>query len=171
LALHDISNKDLAMVYLSPSHYRNAFEEVLDLRKFQISHSPTAGLECQEKNGKLFLRNMTPSTPGAKIRAWRSRLRDARLIQVNDTVVSTIKDLTNAIAQLSSDNAKSCTLLLAHSELRDGLVETGIPQINVDQLHRRYDFQDIFTMSQEEFDAWFAKLPRWFYDVVDAGGV
>lgn len=159
------------MVYLAPSHYRNAFEEVLDLRKFKLSMSSTAGLICQEKNGHLILRDMARSTPGARIRAWRSRLRNAQLIKIDDTPVSTIADIENVFRSLCDLGRSSCTLLLAHSELKDGLVETGIPQINVDQLHRRYDFQDIFIMTQEEFDAWFAKLPRWFYDIVEAGGV
>ena len=68
---NDISQKDVEMVYLSPSPYNDAFEEVLDLRR------PTAGIICEEKSSKLFLREMQKSTPAAKIRAWRSRLRSA----------------------------------------------------------------------------------------------
>lgn len=171
ISQHEISNKDLQMVYLSPHAFKNSFEEVLDLRKYTSSMSPTAGLLCKESNGRLYFRDAEPSTPAAKIRAWRSRLRGAWLIQVNDTPVSTMTDLRSVMSSLLDSKSKHCTLLMAHSELKDGLVETGIPQVNIDQMHRRYDFQDTFAMTQEEFDDWFARLPRSFYDVVDEGGV
>jgi hypothetical protein len=51
---HDISKKDLELVYLSPSPYHNAFEEVLDLSRYNPTISPTAGIICEEKSSKLF---------------------------------------------------------------------------------------------------------------------
>jgi hypothetical protein len=73
--------------------------------------------------------------------------------------------------RLADNNAPTCRLLLAHSEIKHGLVETGIPQINADQLNHRYSFDHIDVMTQEEFDSWFARLPRCMYDLVDEGGV
>jgi hypothetical protein len=64
---NDILRKDVEMVYLSPSPYNNAFEEVLDLRRYNPTISPTAGIVCEEKSSKLFLREMQTSTPAAKI--------------------------------------------------------------------------------------------------------
>jgi hypothetical protein len=168
---HDISHRDLDMVYLSPSSYNNAFEEVLDLRRFDPLSSPTAGLECILKDNKLILTGMTPSSPAAKIRAWRSRIRGARLLEIESTPVSSIDDITTCLLRLAATGSKQCRLLFAHSALRDGLVETGIPQINVDQLNNRFSFQDIDVMTQEQFDRWFSSLPTSFYELVDAGGV
>jgi hypothetical protein len=50
-------------------------------------------------------------------------------------------------------------------------VETGIPQINADQLNHRYFFDRIDVMTQEEFDLWYVRLPRCMYDLIDEGGV
>jgi hypothetical protein len=86
---HDITSKEMEMVYLSPSPYNNAFEEVLDLRRYNPTISPTAGIVCEEKSSRLFLKEMQKSTPAAKIRAWRSRLRGARILAVDGVSVST----------------------------------------------------------------------------------
>ena len=85
--------------------------------------------------------------------------------------VTTVDELTLIFQQLPVTKASTCTLLLAHSEIKNGHVETGIPQINVDQLNHRYSFDDIDVMTQEQFDLWFAQLPRCMYDLVDEGGV
>jgi hypothetical protein len=50
-------------------------------------------------------------------------------------------------------------------------VETGIPQINVDQLNHRFSLRDTDVMTQEQYDRWFASLPSSFYEIVDDGGV
>ena len=168
---HDISSRDLEMVYMSPSHYNDSFEEVLDLRRFDLRTSSTAGLKCQETSGKLFLRDMKPSTPAARIRAWRSRLRDAWLIAVDGAPVSSVRDLEAELLRAKQNDRTSCRLLFAHSAIRDGLVEEGIPQVNVDQLNNRHDLHRIEVMTQTQFDQWFASLPPVFYEVVKEGGV
>ena len=117
------------------------------------------------------MRDIVKSTPAAKIRAWRSRLRHAWLIQVNDTPVHSLDDVTNALLIAASKGKSTCTCLFAHSAIKEGLVETGIPQVNIDQLNHRYSLQDIHTMSQAEYDQWFASLPTCFYEVVREGGV
>jgi hypothetical protein len=66
---HDISKKDMMMIYLSPHPFRNSFEEEFRLRLYDCNKYPTAGLVCEHKNGRLYLRDIMPSTPGAKIRA------------------------------------------------------------------------------------------------------
>jgi hypothetical protein len=62
-------------------------------------------------------------------------------------------------------------MLLEHSAIQEGLVETGIPQVNVDQLNSRFAFADTGVMTQEQFDRWFSSLPSSFYGLVDEGGV
>jgi hypothetical protein len=57
---------------MSPCPYFDAFEEEIDLRKFDITKHRTAGLD-----GCLILGGMAPSTPGAKITHWRTRLKAA----------------------------------------------------------------------------------------------
>jgi hypothetical protein len=60
---------------------------------------------------------------------------------------------------------------MAHSAIRDGLVETGIPLVNADQLNHRYLFDRIDVMTQDEFVRWFASLPGHLYKVIESGGV
>jgi len=171
MAQHDITQKDMAMVFLSPFPFHDSFEETFLLRYFNPQKHPTAGMICTERNGRVYLSNIAPSTPAAKLRAWRSRLRGAWIIKVNDTIISSIQDLNRTLLHCAATNATRCTLLMAHSAIRDGLVETGIPQINADQLNHRHSFDHIDVMTQDEFDRWFASLPRCLYDVVESGGV
>jgi hypothetical protein len=50
-----------------PSPHHDAFDKVIDIRRFDIAKYPTAGLSLLEKNGRLILAHMSPSTPGAKL--------------------------------------------------------------------------------------------------------
>jgi hypothetical protein len=167
----DISRKDLMMVYLSPHPFRDSFEEEFRLRLYNHQKHPTAGLICSMHNGRLYLQDILPGTPAAKIRAWRSRLKGAWLIKVDDEEVCTTDQISTIMKRLADRKATTCRLLLAHSDLKHGQIETGIPQINADQLNQRYSFDRIDVMSQEEFDLWFARLPRCMYDIVNEGGV
>lgn len=167
---HDITQKDMMMVYMSPHPYQDSFEEEFRLRYYNHEKLPTAGLVCIERNGRLYLQNIQPSTPAAKIRAWKIRIRNAWLIKVDNEEVHSVADIERIMARLSQSKAPRCTLLMAHSELKDGLTETGIPQINVDQLNYRYSFKRIDVMTQQEFDEWFSRLPRCMYELVEDGG-
>ncbi len=75
------------------------------------------------------------------------------------------------MARLASTKSPTCRLLLAHSKLKDGLVESGIPQVNIDQLNHRYNFEDIHVMTHEQFDSSYACLPRHLYNLMEEGGV
>jgi hypothetical protein len=77
----------------------------------------------------------------------------------------------NSLIPVKDSGATTCTLLLAHSAIKDGLVESGIPQVNIDQLNNRHSLMSIEVMTQEQFDNWFANLPRCFYELVNEGGV
>jgi hypothetical protein len=171
MAKHDITSRDMAMVFLSPSPFHDSFEEIIQLRYFDPHRHPTAGMVCTERNGRVYLSNIDASTPAAKIRAWRSRLRGAWIIKLNDVIITSIKDVQRALLTCANTKAKQCTLLMAHSAIRDGLVETGIPQINADQLNHRHSFDRVDVMTQDEFDRWFISLPRELYTVVESGGV
>jgi hypothetical protein len=65
-----LSKKDMAMVYMSPDPYFEAFKEVIDFRKFNLSKHCTAGLCLSHLDGRLYLEGMMPGTPGAKIPCW-----------------------------------------------------------------------------------------------------
>jgi hypothetical protein len=60
---------------------------------------------------------------------------------------------------------------MAHSAIPDGLVETGIPQVNIDMLNNRHSLMSVDVMTQEQFDNWFGNLPKCFYETINEGGV
>ena len=64
---YNVDNSCIAMVYMSPSHYHDAFDEVMDIRRCDFTKCPTAGMSLLEQNGRLILAHMFPGTPGAKI--------------------------------------------------------------------------------------------------------
>ncbi len=137
----------MAMIYVSPDPYGRAFEEEIDLRKFDITTHRSVGLCFFEKNGCLLLASMAPSTPGARIPRWRTCLRGAWLIEIDGTPVSTIKDAQATFARLASHKTPSCTLLFSHPEVTPDISNKGIPimstsdfsQLTHDQLNNRVD--------------------------------
>ncbi len=112
-----ISKKDMAMIYMSPDPYHEAFEEVLDIRRFDLSKHRTAGLCLANHDGRLILGGMTPSTPGAKIPRWRTRIKDAWLIKVGPDLVHTIKDAQDAFERQSAAGLASIPLLFSHPKI------------------------------------------------------
>jgi len=73
----NIGVQDMMMVYMSPDPYHDAFDQSVDLRKFDLSKHATGGLSLYERDGRVHLASIAPSTPAARIHAWRTRLRGA----------------------------------------------------------------------------------------------
>jgi hypothetical protein len=86
-------------------------------------------------------------------------------------MITSISDIEQALLRAKNDGQRSCTILMAHDAIRDGFVETGIPQINVDQLNGRHTMLNIEVMTQAQYDRWFASLSRCFFELIEDGGV
>ncbi len=157
------------MIYVSLNPYSSAFEEELDLHKFDITTHCSAGLCFFEKNERLLLASMAPSTPGARIPRWRTCLRGAWLLEINGTPFLTIKDAHATFAYLASKNKPSYTLLFSHPEITPDISNKGLPvmlksdfsQLTHDQLNNRVDLIE---------DSLRVKRMRQ-YNVVDSGNV
>jgi hypothetical protein len=140
-----VSAADVAQIYMSPTPYNDAFEELMDLRKFDCTHHRTAGMNFLSQDNRLILAFMAPSTPGARIPRWRTRLRGAWLLSVDGTPVHSITDMQQAFHSLSICWASSCVLLFAHPKISHGLSNRGLPllrrdqftQLSIDQLSNR----------------------------------
>jgi hypothetical protein len=154
---------------MSPSPYHDAFDEVLDIRKCDFSKHLTAGLSLLEHNGRLILAHMAPSTPGAKVPRWRTRLRGAWLIKIDDKSVNTIEDARKVFATLSEKGAPSAHLLFAHPEVRPDILRRGLPIISSEpfsllthaQLNDRWEFSTVTSH--------LSKTPT--YDLIESGEV
>jgi hypothetical protein len=159
----------MAMVYMSPSPYHDAFDEVMDTRKCDFSKYPTAGMSLMEHNGRLILAQMSPGTPGAKIPCWHTRLRGAWLIKIADKSVTTIDDAQKVFETLSATGATSAHLLFARPEVRSDISFRGLPIISSEpvsllthaQLNDRWEFSMVASH--------LSKKPT--YDLVNSGEV
>jgi hypothetical protein len=104
----------MAMVYMSPDPYFEAFEETIDLQQFDLATYWTTGLCLAAHNGQLFLGSMKPGTPGAKIPCWRSRIKGAWLIKIDDALVSTSNEVHAVFKATSNKGIPSIWLLFSH---------------------------------------------------------
>ena len=164
-----MSNGHAWMIYMSPSPYHDAFDKVIDIQHFDFAMHPTAGLSLLEKDGQLILAHMSPSTPGAKIPQWCTRLHGAWLIKIADQTVWTIDDARKTFEKLSASGAPSTHLLFAHPEIRPDISRRGLPIVSSEpfsllthaQLNDRWEFSTVAAHLQ--------KMPT--YDLADSGEV
>jgi hypothetical protein len=94
---------------------------------------------------------MTPSTPGAKIPRWQSRLKGAWLIKIGDTIVTAVKDAQLAFARESTTNPGHVTLLFLHPEVCPDISYNGLPIMSsalfsqhvYNQINKRCNFSTV----------------------------
>jgi hypothetical protein len=130
----------LEQVYFSSHCFGHTFEDSFSYSGSATLLHPTAGLDLELRNDWVYITNITPGTPCAKIPRWRTRLRNTWFTQVNDNPIASLDDATRAFSTLPHCSRGTCTLTLASAELRDGLTEDGIPQISLDQMNPRHFF-------------------------------
>ncbi len=136
---------------MSPDLYFEAFEECIDLRRFNLAMHRTAGLCLAAHNGRLFLGAMKPSTPGAKIPCWRSCIKGAWLIKIDDVLVSTIDEAQATLEAASTKGVPMIWLLFLHPEFRQDVSHAGLPIVSLapfsqqihDQMTKRWDFTTV----------------------------
>jgi hypothetical protein len=139
---YSIGKEDMAMIYISPDPFYGAFEEELDLRKFDLSQHSTAGMNFFAKDQRLFLALMAPGTPGARIPRWHTQIRGAWLIAIDGTQLTTLADAQSIFCRLSQDH-----FLFLHPEITPDIASSGLPimsksdfpQLAHDQLNNRVD--------------------------------
>ena len=117
----------MVMVYMSPDPYHDAFEQTVDLRKWDLSQHATGGLCLSERDGRVHLTSISPGSPAARIHGWRTRLRGAWLITVDNATISSTDDVIQAFARLRVEASPRVTLLFSHPEVRPVLSHDGIP--------------------------------------------
>ena len=124
---------------MSHDPYAAEFTRTIDLRGHTPTSHSAAGLAFvpNPKDKRLTLHHIKPGTCAAKIPRWRSECRGAWLKAINGKTVETLQDVNEAFEALLSEKAKTCEITLAHPEIKHGLTEDGIPQVNLDQLNPR----------------------------------
>ncbi len=117
----------MAQVYISPSPYNDACEEVLDLWKFNIDKHRSAGMSFIMQDRRLILGAMVPSTPGAWVPRWQTRIKGAWLISIDNTPVSSITDVQDVFQRLYTNGVTGCSLLFSHPDISHGLSRQVVP--------------------------------------------
>ena len=130
-----ITEKDMVPVYFSPDPYYQAFDERLDMRRYDAYNKPAGGMVFAIADDRLTLWDILPSSPTAKVPVCRTRILGTWLHKVGATPVTTEKEVVTALTALSVENATHCTLVFLHPEVSQGLTNTGIPQINLDPMN------------------------------------
>ena len=142
-----IGPHDMATIYMSPDPYGQAFEQEIDLHKWDLTTHCTAGMCLLEKNGRLLLASIDASTPAAWIARWSTHLRGAWLVSINGTPVETITDVSTTLAQHTM-SPHPCILVFSHPETSPDISNIPImckedfSQFTHDQLNNRLDLTD-----------------------------
>ncbi len=165
-----IGQEAMDMIYMSPDPFHDSFDELLDVRRLDLSRHLTAGLSLLEKDGCVFLAQMQPGTPGAKVPRWRTPIRGAWLIKIGSHIIHSITDAHTAFSTIQASGSTHTSLLFAHPEIRPDLSRRGLPMVSSstnftqqvhDQLNNRWEFSMVFEHLRRH--------PS--YPVVDDGGV
>ncbi len=167
---YKITRSDMALVYMSPDPYHEAFKEILNIRRFDLNRHRTASLCLAQVNGRLILGGITPSTPAAKIPHWRSHIKGAWLIKIGKTKVSNIEEAHRAFQHLVSAGVSLIPLLFLHPEIRQDVSQNSLPIVSSapfaqhihDQINHRWDFSTVAD--------YLRRTPP-PYDVVESGDV
>jgi hypothetical protein len=135
--LYGVSTADVAQVYLSPAPYNDAFEEELDLQKFDFTRHRAAGTTFLPQDKWLirlygYVYTRRTHTTLAHPPTWRMG------ISVNGTPVQTLADVHQAFHGLSLSQLASCIL----PKIPHGILNKGLPllccnqisQLSIDQL-------------------------------------
>ena len=157
-----IGTQDTATIYMSPCPYNDAFEEEINLRKFDMSLHPTAGMCFFEKDGRIHLASMSPRTPGDKIPYWWTNIRGAWLIAINKQTVSSLEQAKQLFEQIGLSKAKFATLTFSHPEVSRDISNKGLPIISIDDFS-----QATLDQLNNRADIRYRKS----YDVVESGHV
>jgi hypothetical protein len=115
------------MICMSSDPCHDAFDEVIDLLRFDLENHSTAVLSFLKKNGCIILAHISPSTPGAKIPRWYTRLHGAWLIKISNHHITLIDDAGKAFKAVTSARAVSAQLLFAHPDVYLDISRHGLP--------------------------------------------
>jgi hypothetical protein len=98
---------------------------------------PTLGfiMECCDNHQRLQVTNMALSTPGSRLKSWRTVIRRSYILTFNDFTIQTKDDLEHAIGQARLHKMLKDTLVIATDKSYGVHPMEGILQIHFDQLN------------------------------------
>ena len=124
---HTIQPPNLDLIFKTPE---NTLQ--LDI-SLQTNHT-TLGFKLRNSKEGVLIVDCEKSTPSAKLPQWRRRVIHGYIRKLDNHVINTTKDFTTAIKQLKEQKNKSAAITIATETAVDIHPDTGIPQLNFDQL-------------------------------------
>ena len=82
-----------------------------------LKQDPLGGLVVTAVDDRMILVSIKESNPFAKLPRWRSRLRGAWLIRIDDTPITSMGDIVRALASSGDKPGSQCILLFSHPEV------------------------------------------------------
>jgi hypothetical protein len=167
---YKIGRDAMEVIDMSSNPYHESFDELLDLRRFDLTCYPTADLLFVKCDGKFFLAHMVPGTHGANILHWHTRIRGAWLIKVGTHLVQSINDVCKALTSIQITGGTHVPLLFPHSKLCPNISRHGLSIVLsapffTQQVHDQLNDRWKFSTVQEHL----RRDPS--YQLVDNGGV
>ena len=107
---------------------------------------PTLGFELRSDpdRGRLLVANCAAGTPAHRIPRWRTQLRFAYLLAIDNRLVANVDDATTIVKSLCTAGTSQCVLTFTFDAVRNTLSDTGLPQLYFDQLrHIRQTVRDM----------------------------
>ena len=133
------TTSDLSLSFDLPYHIElssDPFDFKTSRRISTKTAHPTLGLSttlCPIYK-RIKLDSCQPSTPSARIPKWRSELRNAYILAVNNESVSTLPQLKSAIKTCKQQNLKEVEIRFATNDCIATHPQLGVPQLYHDQL-------------------------------------
>jgi hypothetical protein len=112
------------------------FVDIQHIKMISRGNHNTQGLVLQDSNtwnDKINIITCKPGTPAAKIKNWRSRLKNSTLLKIDDVFVTTIADVTKYFQSLPPN--KEVTITVGLNEKVAMNESKGIPMMYYDQLN------------------------------------
>jgi deoxyuridine 5'-triphosphate nucleotidohydrolase len=110
-----------------------------DIQKVTLScrgNHPTRGLileDCDTWNDRVIIKSCKSGTPAARIKRWRSRLKNSTLLKIDDTTVQNIRQLEQYLSTVSPGTDVILTIGLEEKVAMND--SAGIPMMYYDQLN------------------------------------
>ena len=95
---------------------------------------PSLGMNIKiDEAGQPILIDCKSDTPACRISKWRTILRNARVKEINKTVVHNLQDIHDAVAMAKSNKSKSVECKFATENKVEMHPQLGIPQLHFEQ--------------------------------------
>jgi len=113
------------------------FDNILEVEVAVRGNHPTLGILSQycPYRQRLQIKDMALSTPGSRIKKWRSTLRNAYILKVQEYAVANEQDMEHAVKQVRQRQLIKIKLVVATDKSYGVHPIEGIMQIYFDQMN------------------------------------